>query len=227
MNRFAIFTAALLLAASGTTANAGLVENPVPPAKAGGGAIGFSLEDMSRGIYLDGAGSREADFSRLTFKIGLGLGEGRLVELLVGTVSVYAGALFGETETGFEVGGRYRQKVSESNLGGKALATGFVLAVAGGNAENSIGEGTDFFQAEAGFGASLAIQEQLNVYGAVLLSSVFGTAYSDAGDNGFDEENTFGLAGGVEYQVQDNIFARFELHLVHESGYGVAVQVNL
>lgn len=179
--------------------------------------VGLSVEAMSRDFESEGLGEGELDVDRNTLNVGIGVGQSGLIGLHVGAIE------FSDPDgssDGGEFGVSYTHNLDPNREGPVQL--GFQLSLRSGTVDDVDTE-TDFTQVDLGFGGALKLNEQLSFYFGGVFSSVDATLELTVPDfSAFDLEasDNIGGFGGIEFIPTDQFLLGFEIHLLHESGFG-------
>ena len=226
----AALAVALLIAAPALAVN---YKNPAHDYEDGQFSVGANIESFSRTVE-DNDGN-EADFDIAVVGVGLGFGLGGegLLNLNFNVVSIEPEG--GDTGTGAEVSAQYRHNLdpdAEFEADAKPFQrfrTGLVFSARLGSAEDSSGNGVDYYQFDGGFGGSTPLADRTLLYAGGVVSLLGGELYFDETDDTVEIFGTtpVGLFGGIEFKPSETLILGAELHVIHEWGIGIYIDALL
>lgn len=217
----------------GQVAQARLLGNPVPYFTKDSMDVGLGLSTVEKdyrvtepkvcaGKFCVGGGTATGSdsASNTTFFLDYGISDKGTLRGEVGTSS------FGvSSATGTEIGVNYRQSFSTRKLAsGKTLTLGGLAGVefgtiSGDNFGASFsGSYTEF---QVAFGASIAIDKGLNVYGAGIVDIFDGSMSASGMTFKFSSANPIGVYGGADFAVTPEFRIGGEYHLIFEQGWAI------
>lgn len=188
------FIATALLLATVSIAHATAFRNPVTSLRQGNLGAGFSISDHRQTIHGE-----------------YGISDAGTVELLVGNVDIY------KSEDALEFGLGYRHDLGPAfDIDGKPVRLAPLARVQYGSGD--VGAVTlDFVQVDVGFGGSLAVTPQANVFAGPLLRHV---SVEVAGFS--DSDTDVGVLLGGEFWAVPQWVVGAELHVgLDEDDFGL------
>ena len=198
-------------------------KNPVVDYGAGKYAVGVDTGSMSRNFTSDGLGDFNVDATLTVVNITIGVGGTGALGLHYGSAS---GSVDGGTALPGSGGGlSYRMALDPP---GNDLRKGLLLSHFWGFVGDDF-TGVYFAQTDALFGMSKALDKSMNVYFggglslATLTFEMYTAPYYTYEANG---SSSIGGFAGVDYALSPQILAGLELHLIHESGVGLYVDMR-
>lgn len=192
-------------------------KNPAHEYKQGDVHVGIAISNFSRALTSEGLGDDTYDVERTNLEMGMGVGTSGLLALHLGSVGV-------EGEDGAEYGLSYRHRLEGMGRGGMRL--GFLASYRYGYIVLANDDEMDFEQTDLGFGGSVSLQDNLNLYFGGVLSFVAANYYAYY-DYYLEAQNVLGGFGGVEYVLDDSGLVGFEVHLLHETGFSAYLEWRL
>ncbi len=183
--------------------------------------VGLSVEAMSRDLESEDGDTAEFDIDRNTLNVGIGVGQSGLIGLHVGTLDVDSDDPAINPSDGGEFGVSYTHNLDPNSEGPVQL--GFQLGFRSGFIEEEFTE-TTITQVDLGFGGALKLNEQLSFYFGGVFSSVDATIELTVPDfraTDIEASDNIGGFGGIEFTPTDQFLLGFEIHLLHENGFGV------
>jgi hypothetical protein len=197
--------------------------NPVPRIDTGQLGVGLSFESFNRDLQYEGGGVDDADYSRTGFRVDYGLAKDQALQFFASDTEVEPDG--GGSFDGFELGIGYRQPVDITlPIANKDSPT----AVFGEIRYATLQDGGDFqyLQYAFGYGGSYPASDALEIYAAILYSDIIGEV-SNGSSVDVSSDDNLGLLGGVEFDLTNALRLSAEMHLLHETGFALMVQLFL
>ena len=225
----------------GTQAFGNYFGNIAAPVEPGQVTLGFGFTSIKRDLEqtlviesnffgtLSADVSDELEFSELLGSIGIGLSDSDEIEIRLGTIELEEEGAENEEGTEFSLAYRHLFKI----LGGSADSA-LLVRLSFAEFDNSELEG-DFNQLDVAFAFAKEIDSAVNLYGGFAVSRIDGEVrfneqtlreleillFLPANDISsvkieFEQDDFFGLFGGVEFSLGGPFHLGIELHLVFE-----------
>ena len=226
----AALAVALLIAAPALAVN---YKNPAHDYEDGQFSVGANIESFSRTVEDENGNEFDFDITVVGAGLGFGLGGEGLLNLNFNLVSIEPDG--GDTATGAEISAQYRHNLdadAEFEADAKPFQRfrlGLVFSARLGSAEDSAGNGVDYYQFDGGFGGSTPLFDQALLYAGGVVSILGGEAFSGATDDTVEIFGTdpVGLFGGFEIKQSETLILGAELHVIHEWGIGLYIDALL
>ena len=200
-----------------------IYKNPVVDYGAGKYAVGVDTGSMSRDYTSAGLGDDTVDSTLTVVNITIGVGDNGALGLHYGSASGSVGG--GTALPGTGGGLSYRMALDPP---GKDLRKGLLLSHFWGYVGDDF-TGVYYGQSDAMFGMSKALNKTTNLYFggglslATLTLEMYTAPYYTYEANG---SSSIGGFAGVDIALSPQILAGLELHLIHESGVGLYVDMR-
>lgn len=201
------------------SAAAVLYGSPTRPYGPGRYSVGLDYSDHERDGESEGGATGTIEATRTTLRAGVGVGLGPGGEFGVQVGGVSGKVEGGSTESGQEYGASYHQKLALIDGVQEEVFLNYRYSYV--DYDNSSDE-LEVWQYDLGFGVGKELQEGLSIYAGGVVSQMDATFYG-ARDVDFEQEDLLGVYGGAEYRSAQGLGLGAEVHLVHETAFGLTV----
>ncbi len=230
MNFSRILAISVLLAALGTgEVFAQVFGNPLPFLKEGELAGGLQIGNFNRRMKVKIAGlsaTGTGGVNRTTVRVSYGLDEYLGLDGYLGSLSLGPGG-GAVSSSGTELGvvTRYGTGPLGKRVEGAATGAIYMGTLSGGSFTGS------YTQIDAGFGGATKVKDVISAYAGLVLSIFNGSMSSSVRGQSFttkiESDSLVGAYGGAEYAPDGEGWrVGAELHLIHESGFGLYGLLN-
>ncbi|MDH4247798.1 MAG: hypothetical protein OEW39_08280 [Deltaproteobacteria bacterium] len=206
-----------------STLQAKVYKNPAAIYGAGKYALGVDTGSLSRDYASEGLGSGTVDATHTVVNVTIGVGDKGSLGLHYGSTSA---SVDGGTALSGGGGGLSFQYALDPP--GASLRKGLVLSHFWGYVEDDAW-GVWYAQTDAMFGMSKPLAKSMNLYfggglslATLTLEQFFAPYYTYEASG----SSSFGGFAGVDFVLSAQALVGLELHLLHESGVGVYVDVR-
>lgn len=194
-------------------------------------AHGLGAGDSTAGVLFE-SGSRDLTSGAINGTVGsdrqLVMGAYSLALSPQGQIEFHLGFITAALENQDSASGTIYGAIYRHDLSGGGRRHGFFVAWHGADTSNDTSD-TFVGEFDAGYAMAFALSPDVNAYAGGVYSSLEGTLtiYPGGFDYGFEGDQPIGLFAGAEMAASPAMRLGVELHILHESAFGLYLQVKL